>query len=123
MSFLFDTSFLTGKIAEIEDSSSADGATLVDIDLFDERRRDGENSFHTDTVGDLTNSKGFSGTASGALKHNALEVLDTFFVTFFDYFTILTTAVNASGLFIARSARTLRLSSMLFLCNLPINTE
>ena len=85
MSFLFDTSFLTGKIAEIEDSSSADGATLVDIDLFDERRRDGENSFHTDTVGDLTNSKGFSGTASGALKHNALEVLDTFFVTFFDF--------------------------------------
>jgi len=85
VSFLFDTSFLTGKIAEIEDSSSADGATLVDIDLFDERRRDGENSFHTDTVGDLTNSKGFSGTASGALKNNALEVLDTFFVTFFDF--------------------------------------
>ena len=84
-SFLFNTGFLTGKIAEIEDSCSADGTTLVDVDLLDERAADGEHTLHTNTVGDLTDSKGLSGTASSALQDNALEVLDTFFVTFFDF--------------------------------------
>src|SRR5674476_1615440 len=39
------------------------------------------------------------------------------------FLTIITTALKASGLFIARSARVLRLISMLFLCINPMNTE
>ena len=60
MSLLFDTGFLTGEITEIEDSSSADGATLVDVDLLDERAADGEDTLHTYAVGDFTDSKGLS---------------------------------------------------------------
>ncbi len=37
------------------------------------------------------------------------------------YFTLSTIALNASGWFIARSARTLRFNSMLFAFTLPIN--
>ena len=67
MSLLFDTGFLTGEITEVEDSSSADGAVFVDVDLLDERAADGEDTFHTNTVGNLADSKGFSRTASAAL--------------------------------------------------------
>ncbi len=41
-SLFFNTCFLTGEIAEVEDSSSADGAMLVDIDFLDEGAADGE---------------------------------------------------------------------------------
>ena len=39
------------------------------------------------------------------------------------YFTLFTIAVKASGWFIAKSARTLRLMSISFLCNAPIKRE
>ena len=39
------------------------------------------------------------------------------------YFTFSTIALNASGLFIAKSAKTLRFNSMLLAFNLPMNTE
>jgi len=42
---------------------------------------------------------------------------------FSNYFTLLTIALNAAGLFIARSARTLRLISIWALLSLPINCE
>lgn len=38
-----------------------------------------------------------------------------------DYFTLSTIALKASGLFMARSARTLRLISIPALCRAPIN--
>ena len=41
----------------------------------------------------------------------------------FGYFTRSTMALNASGLFIARSARALRLSSTPFFAKLPMKTE
>ena len=58
-SFL-DTGFLTGQVTEIENSSSADGTTLVDVDLLDERGSDGEDSLYAYAVRNLTDSKGFS---------------------------------------------------------------
>ena len=85
VSLLFDTGFLTGEVAQVEDAGAAHSTVLVDINLLDERAGDGENTLHTDTVRNLADSKGFSRTTSAALQHNALEVLDTFFVTFFDF--------------------------------------
>ena len=84
MSLLFDTGFLTGEVAEIEDAGTTHSAMFVDINLLDKRAGEGENTFHSDTVGDFADSKGLSGSASTTLQDNALEVLDTFFVTFFD---------------------------------------
>ena len=85
MSLLFDTCFLTSEIAQVEDAGTAHSTTLVDINLLDKRAGEGENAFHSDAVGDLADSKGLSGSASAALQDNALEVLDTFFVTFLDF--------------------------------------
>ena len=80
--FLLDTGFLTGEIAQIEDAGAAHSTVLVDVDLLDERTGNGEDTFHTDAVRDLADSKGLSSSASTALQDNALEVLDTFFVSF-----------------------------------------
>ena len=82
--FLFDSGFLTGEVAQIEDAGTAHSTTLVDINLLDKRAGEGENTLHADTVRDLADSKGLSSSASTALQHNALEVLDSFFVTFFN---------------------------------------
>ena len=84
-SLLFNTGFLTGKIAEVENSCSADGTAFVDVNLLNERTGNGEHALHANAVGNLTDSKGLGGTTSSALQDNALEVLDTFFVTFFDF--------------------------------------
>lgn len=84
VSFLFDTGFLTGEVAQVEDAGAAHGTVLVDINLLDERAGDGEDTLHTHAVGDLADSKGLGCSASAALKDNALEVLDSLFVTFFN---------------------------------------
>ena len=82
--FLFDTGFLTGEVAQVEDAGAAHGTVLVDIDLLDERTGDGENTLHADAIRDLADSKGLGSSTSAALQHNALEVLDSLFVTFFN---------------------------------------
>ena len=79
---LLDTGLLTGEVAQIEDAGAAHSTVLVDINLLDERACEGEDTLHSDTVGDLTDSKGFSGSASATLQNNALEVLDSLFVSF-----------------------------------------
>ena len=81
----FNTSFFTCKVTEVEDACSAHHAVFVDIDLFDERGGEGENSFHTYTAGNLTNSKGLGASCTGELQNNSLELLDTFFVSFTDF--------------------------------------
>ena len=80
--FLFDTGFLTGEVAQVEDAGAAHSTTFVDINLLDERAGDGEDTLHTHAVGDLADSKGLGSSASTALQDNALEVLDSLFVTF-----------------------------------------
>ena len=82
MAFLFDTGLLTGEVAQVEDAGAAHSTVFVDINLLDERAGEGEYTLHADAVGDLADSKGLSGSASTALQHNALEVLDSLFVTF-----------------------------------------
>ena len=84
MSLLFDTGFLTGEVAEVEDAGTTHSTMLVDINLLDERASEGEDALHSDAVSDLADSKGFGSTASTALKDNALEVLDSLLVTFFN---------------------------------------
>lgn len=81
---LLDTGLLTGEVAQIEDAGAAHGTVLVDVNLLDERTCEGEDALHSDAVGDLTDSKGFSGSTSAALQNNALEVLDSLFVSFFN---------------------------------------
>ncbi len=85
MSFLFDTSFLTCKITEVEDAGATHSTVLVDIDLLNERAGEGEYTFYAYAVSNLTDSKGFGTSASAALQDNALEVLDTLFVSFTDF--------------------------------------
>ena len=82
--FLLDTGFLTGEVAQIEDTGAAHNAVFVDVDLLDERASEGEDALHSDAVRDLADSKGLSSSASTALQDNALEVLDSLFVSFFD---------------------------------------
>ena len=84
VSLLFDTGFLTGEVAQVEDAGVAHSTVLVDINLLDERAGDGEDTLHTHAVGDLADSKGLGSSASAALQDNALEVLDSLFVTFFN---------------------------------------
>ena len=81
---LLDTGLLTGEVAQIEDAGAAHSTVLVDVDLLDERTGEGEDTLHSDAVSDLADSKGLGSSASTALQHNALEVLDSLFVTFFD---------------------------------------
>ena len=90
-SFL-DTGFLTGEITQVEDTGTTHGTTLVDVDLLDEGAADGEDTFHANAVGNLADSKGLSSSSTTALYHNALEVLDTFFVSFTDFI------VNSDGI-------------------------
>ena len=82
---LLDTGFLTCEVAQVEDAGTAHCTVLVDVYLLNERGRDREYALHAHAIGNLTNSKGLGGSASATLQHNALEVLDTFFVTFFDF--------------------------------------
>ena len=84
-SSFFDTSFLTSEITQVEDTSTTNGTTLVDVDLLDEGAGNGEDSLHAYAVGNLAYSKGFSSSATTTLDNNALEVLDTFFVSFTDF--------------------------------------
>ena len=84
MSLLFNTGFLTGQITEIENTGTAHSTMFVDIYLLDERACEGEDTLHTYAIGNLTDSKGFSSTTSTTLQDNALEVLDSLFVTFFN---------------------------------------
>ena len=84
-SFLFNTGFLTGEITKIEDSGTANSTMFVNFNLVDERTADGEDTFYTNAVGNLTDSKGLSRSTSTALQNNALEILDTLFVSFFNF--------------------------------------
>ena len=68
VSLLFDTGFLTGEVAEVEDAGTTHSTMLVDINLLDERASEGEDALHSDAVSDLADSKGFGSTASTALK-------------------------------------------------------
>ena len=90
-SFL-DTGFLTGEITQVEDTSATYSAVLVDINLLDEGAGDGEDTLYANAIGNLTNSKGFGGTRTTTLDNNALEVLDTLFVSFTDFI------VNSNGI-------------------------
>ena len=85
VAFLFDTGFLTGEVAQVEDAGTAHSTTLVDINLLNERAGKGEDTLHSYAVRDLADSKGLSSSASAALQDNALEVLDSLFVTFFNF--------------------------------------
>ena len=106
--FLLDTGFLTGEVAQVEDAGAAHGTVLVDINLLDERAGDGEDALHTHAVGDLADSKGLGSSASAALQDNALEVLDSLFVSFFDL------VVNRDGIASLEFGELLALDQILY---------
>ncbi len=82
---LLDTRFLTAEIAIVEDTGSTYHTYLFDLDAFDKGRGDGEYTFHTHSVGDLTDGECLGGTFAATLYHDAFEALETFFVTFDDF--------------------------------------
>ena len=82
-----DTGFLTGKFAQVEDTGATDNPALVHFHFFDERRIDGEYPFHTDIARHLAHRESSRGSAAATLQYNALELLDTLLVTFFNLIT------------------------------------
>ena len=58
---LLDASRLTGALTQVVDACTTDLASLVHLNLLDERRRDGEDALHTDSAGHFANREGFGG--------------------------------------------------------------
>ena len=81
---LLDTGFLTCKTAEIVKLGTTYLAILVDCDRLDERRLDGENSLHADTVGNLTHCEALLVLVTVDADHDAAVLLDSLLVTLLD---------------------------------------
>lgn len=81
----FDSGLLTCQASQIEYSCSANNASFVYNYAFNEWGSEWENSFHTYSSRNLSDSKGFGFTASGTLDNHSLECLRTFLVSFFDF--------------------------------------
>ena len=58
---LLDAGRLTCALTQVVDASTTDLASLVHLNLLDERRRDGEDALHTHAAGHLANGEGFGG--------------------------------------------------------------
>lgn len=83
----FDAGGFAGLAPQVEQPGPANDALANPVDLLDARRSDGENSFHAHAVGHLAHGKGFAGTVGiAALDDGTLELLDTLFVAFADFY-------------------------------------
>lgn len=79
-----DAGFLAGEAAEVVEFRTTHFTVLVDGDAVDERRFDGENTFHADVVAHLAHGEALFGAFAGDADNDATILLDTFLVTFFD---------------------------------------
>lgn len=83
--FLLDSSSLTLTASQVEQSSSSHFTFSQQFDFLDGRRKDRENSFHTNTIGDFSYCESLTvGVRVFSLDYSSLELLDTLFVTFSD---------------------------------------
>ena len=83
-SSFFDAGFFAGKSAQVVQFCTTYFTAFVYDDFFDERRFDGEDSLNTDVAGHFTNRETFFVTVTRDTDYVSAELLDTFFVTFFD---------------------------------------
>jgi len=81
---LLDLGLLTTQTSEVVDARLADRTQLVDFDVLNHRRSDGEASLNTDVVGNLADGECASLTLATTLNDNTLESLQTFLLTFND---------------------------------------
>ena len=82
--FLFDTGFLAGEVAEVENTCTTYLADFVHLDRIDERRCEGEYSLYTYAIGYLADSESLSHTCTATLNDYATEFLLTLLVLLFD---------------------------------------
>lgn len=80
----FYLSLLTYTFTNVIELSAANLTTAGNINFNNVGRVKREYLFNTDTVSDLSYSKGFSDAAAFFSDYNAVEKLNSFSVTFFD---------------------------------------
>lgn len=83
-SALFDTGFLAGEVAEVENAGATHDTALVDLDFCNHRGGEGEDSLHTNAAGDLSHREGLGGAGAVDLQDHTLELLDTLLGAFHD---------------------------------------
>ena len=83
-SALFDTGFLAGEVAEVENAGATHDTALVDLDFCNHRGGEGEDSLHTNAAGDLSHREGLGGAGAIDLQDHTLELLDTLLGAFND---------------------------------------
>lgn len=83
-SALFDTGFLAGEVAEVENAGATHNTAFVDLDVSNHRGGEGEDSLHANAAGDLSHGESLGGTGAVDLQNHALELLDTLFGAFHD---------------------------------------
>ena len=84
-SSLLDARLLTGKIAEVVDTSTANNTILVNLDLVDVGRVERENTLNTYAIRDLTDGEHLGLTRTLDLDNYAAEALQTLLVTLNDF--------------------------------------
>lgn len=82
--FFFDSSSLTGQIAQVVEFGAADVTVALNFDAGNQRRIELECTFHTFTAGNLTNGESRVQTAVANGDDNAFESLNTLAGTFND---------------------------------------
>ena len=83
-SALFDTGFLAGEVAEVENAGATHNTALVDLDVSNHRGGEGEDSLHANAAGDLSHGESLGGAGAVDLQDHALELLDTLLGAFHD---------------------------------------
>lgn len=79
-----DAGFLAGELAQVVKFRTAYFTVFVHCDRIDERRFEGEDTFHTDIVAHLADGEALLFAFACDFDHYAAVLLDTFLVTFFD---------------------------------------
>ena len=83
--FLSDTCFLTYKIAQIVKAGATDSSPFENLYFADIRRMEREDPFNTDTIRNFPYGEGFCSTFTFYLDNITSEVLETLFVSFYDF--------------------------------------
>ena len=79
-----DAGFLAGELAQVVKFRTAYFTVFVHCDRIDERRFEGEDTFHTDIVAHLADGEALLVAFAADADYNAAVLLDTLFVAFFD---------------------------------------
>lgn len=82
---LFNTGIFANHVTEIEDACTTYFPSFVHIDTGDFGAIDRKYSLNTYATGNFTDSEGFGGSSTTALKYNTLELLFAFLVTLDDF--------------------------------------